>query len=514
MKLRWREHELIFVTVLVVASVMMLIWELYNSPASVAGSHYAIRFKENGFPFVFWRNVLLPQVAIILLLFIVYLLVNLLLIPSIKKISFTDIEKLAARKIMIPVVLIVAAGFLLAFGVNLISCYARPHLFNYGNYHLLALFGYNDNPLTNVFFGFDRAISFVLLLTAVLGLRELIIWLITKPGPKREFNVLVANSTTPLLFVFFLIPFFINPVHADFKDYLAWTTPVLLLYVYQTFWFFPFRESRGWLNRPVLLRLLLSTFAGAVFSAIVFSGSGKLLEGFAYWLFLLLIVTPLVWLLFQQRKDRILQLTGMETALARSTTDLQFLRSQINPHFLFNALNTLYGTALKENSEKTAEGIQMLGDMMRFMLHDNHLDEIPMEKEIGYLKNYIALQKLRLPASSNILIEENISDVKCKGSIAPMLLIPFIENAFKHGISLTEKSWIRINVVCTGVLVSLEVCNSTHALAETDPEKDKSGVGLKNVADRLRLLYPGKHEIFTEKRENEFIAKLLIKQKQ
>ncbi|MEJ7587408.1 MAG: histidine kinase [Ferruginibacter sp.] len=99
----------------------------------------------------------------------------------------------------------------------------------------------------------------------------------------------------------------------------------------------------------------------------------------------------------------------METALAKSNADLQFLRTQINPHFLFNALNTLYGTALKENAEHTAEGIQKLGDMMRFMLYENNLDFIPMDKEIEYLKKLYSerlffkrpLRKLKITASAD-----------------------------------------------------------------------------------------------------------------
>ena len=117
----------------------------------------------------------------------------------------------------------------------------------------------------------------------------------------------------------------------------------------------------------------------------------------------LLGVPPLSWVLFQQGKGRILQLRGLEKALSRSKADLQFLRSQINPHFLFNTLNTLYGTALLERAADTAGGIQKLGDMMRFMLHENNMDRIPMEREIEYLKNYIWLQKLRTNSSPYIL---------------------------------------------------------------------------------------------------------------
>jgi two-component system, LytTR family, sensor kinase len=510
MKVRWREHEMIFVTVLVVSQMIFTIWELYN-PSEYPHPNFAAGFDKAGLSFVFWRNVLLPQIGSFLLVYLTYLCINLLIIPSIKKISFKDVEKLLTLTLLKPILLIAATSYLLAIGINVITYYARPHLFDYGDYQLLASLGYNDNPLKNVFLGFEGSIAIVLVFIVLAGIRELIIWLIDRPGPSREFRALVINNITPLLFVYFLIPFLINPVHDRFMDYLAWITPVLAIYIYNTFWLFPFSEGYKWRQGPVLVRLLLSTFAGALFFTIVFRGGEKLIGFSLYWPFLLLIVTPLTRLLYQQRKDKILQLKGMETALAKSTTDLQFLRSQINPHFLFNALNTLYGTALKEKSEQTAEGIQMLGDMMRFMLHENNLDSIPMNKELEYLKNYIALQKLRTPPSPGILIADNIDEVKCNHPIAPMLLIPFVENAFKHGISLNEKSWITIKLECAESFIWFEVRNSIHNRFEGDTERDKSGIGLTNVAERLRLLYPGKHELNVRKNENEFIAKLVIK---
>jgi len=228
------------------------------------------------------------------------------------------------------------------------------------------------------------------------------------------------------------------------------------------------------------------------------------------WALQLLITTPASWLNYQQNKDKILQLKGYEKALAKSTADLQFLRSQINPHFLFNALNTLYGTALIEKSERTAEGIQKLGDMMRFMLHENMQDLIPMEKEIEYLKNYISLQKLRVQTAPGITIEDNIADKDCNYKIAPMLLIPFVENAFKHGVSLTEKSWIIIKLVCDDRQISFEVRNSIHPSAKNDPEKENTGIGLQNVRERLLILYPGKHQFIYGVEGNEFVSSLTI----
>lgn len=502
---------MIFVTTIAVAQFSLSLLGLSSHSDELPAADFAARFKDNGISFDYWRNVLIPKSASILLMYLGYLSINRLVISSIEKISFNDIGKLFTLHILKPILVIVFVSFLLAIGVNTISYYARPHLFNYSDYQLLALLGYNDKPLADLFFGFHRAVALVMLFVAFAAVRELIIWFINKPGTTREFRVLIINNVTQLLRVYFIITFFSNTIQAHFIDYLAWTIPVLVLYIYQTFWFFPLREQHSWRQVPVLFRLLISTFAGALFSAIVYSGSQKMVEFSIYWLFLLLIVTPLTWLLYQQRRDKILQLKGMEAALVKSTADLQFLRSQINPHFLFNALNTLYGTAIRERSEQTAVGIQMLGDMMRFMLHENNLDFIQMNKEIEYLKNYIALQKLRISFSPDILIEDNIDDVQCNRLIAPMLLIPFVENAFKHGISLQEKSWINIKLECAESFVCFEVRNSIHRRLEGDTEKDQSGIGLKNVAERLKLVYPGKHELKVVESGNEFTAKLMIK---
>jgi two-component system, LytTR family, sensor kinase len=518
MKVRWREHEMMFIAILVAVQIIISLLKMYNPSYQQSAIDFAAGFKANGISFIYWRNVLLPQISSILIIYLGYLSINRLIIPAIKKISFNDFEKLFTINILKPILTISVVSYLLAISINVISFYAKPHLFNYGDYQFLSLCGYNDKPLTNLFFGFDRALASVFLFTALAGLRELIIWFIDTPNAKREFRVLVANNTTPLFFIYFLIPLLINPIQEDFKIYFACVTPIFLLYIYLTFLFFPLRGEATFANKfkiqihaPSIIRLLLSTFICTLPLIFNFENNDRPFPFPAYWAFLLFIVTPLSWLLYQQRKDKIMQLKGMETALAKSNADLQFLRSQINPHFLFNALNTPYGTALKENSEHTAEGIQKLGDMMRFMLHENNLDFIPMDKEIDYLKNYIALQKLRTQSSPSILIEDNIDEAKCNRTIAPMLLIPFIENAFKHGISLKEKSWINISLDCTDNIINFEVRNSIHAHTESDTEKDNSGIGLKNVSERLRLLYPDKHELKVSEDENEFTVKLIIK---
>jgi LytS/YehU family sensor histidine kinase len=204
------------------------------------------------------------------------------------------------------------------------------------------------------------------------------------------------------------------------------------------------------------------------------------------------------------------ELFVLKQELGHSNANLDFLRTQINPHFLFNALNTLYGTALQEKSDRTAQGIQMLGDMMRFMLHENHQQKILLTREVEYLRNYIDLQLLRTSTSPNIVIEPKIEDLLEEKYIAPMLLIPFVENAFKHGISLKYKSWIRITLHCKNDKLYFDVYNSTHAKSEQDPEKDQSGIGLLNVKQRLSLLYPERHELITRETSEEFFVHLTL----
>lgn len=228
-----------------------------------------------------------------------------------------------------------------------------------------------------------------------------------------------------------------------------------------------------------------------------------------YGIFLLLtliIGAPAIWITYQSRQS----IHKLKTDLGKSTADLGFLRSQINPHFLFNALNTLYATSLQEQATRTSEGIQKLGDMMRFMLQENMQDKIPLTREVEYLTNYVDLQKLRVQTSPDIVIEVNIEEQHNYLLIAPMLLIPFVENAFKHGISLQEASYIRISLHTEDNRLYFDIHNSTHTKKDADPERNNHGIGLENVAQRLNLLYPHEHELVIHESMKEFFVHLVI----
>lgn len=205
------------------------------------------------------------------------------------------------------------------------------------------------------------------------------------------------------------------------------------------------------------------------------------------------------------------QKNRFQAQVSVKSAELDQLRAQVNPHFLFNALNTLYSVALKENAETTASGIQKLGDMMRFMLNENHRDLIPVSREIEQLENYIDIQRMRIDETQDIKITVHLQQPDEAVQVAPMLLNPFVENAFKHGISLVNPSWIHITLTFDKENLYFKVHNSLHINRETDPEKFNHGIGLENVRRRLNLLYPQRHRLVMEQSEQDFFVSLTLK---
>ena len=193
------------------------------------------------------------------------------------------------------------------------------------------------------------------------------------------------------------------------------------------------------------------------------------------------------------------------------SAELDQLKAQVNPHFLFNALNTLYSVALKENAETTASGIQKLGDMMRFMLNENNHHLIPITREVEQLENYNEIQRMRIDETHDIRITVHLEQPETDIRLAPMLLNPFVENAFKHGISLVNPSWIHITLTFDKENLFFKVHNSLHLAREADPEKFNHGIGLENVSRRLNLLYPQRHRLVMEQSEQDFFVSLTLK---
>jgi signal transduction histidine kinase len=187
----------------------------------------------------------------------------------------------------------------------------------------------------------------------------------------------------------------------------------------------------------------------------------------------------------------------------RLNAELNFLKLQINPHFLFNTLNSIYSQA-HFKSEQTEHSILKFSRIMRYVLYDSTAEKISLSQDLEYISNYIDLQKLRL--SKNITIHYDVSGPVKGLVIAPLLLITFIENAFKHGISYTAPSEIKIAIAVTGNQLLLTVGN---AITQSSRESS-GGVGLINAQRRLNVLYPGRHTLDVVENDHLYIVNLKI----
>lgn len=187
-------------------------------------------------------------------------------------------------------------------------------------------------------------------------------------------------------------------------------------------------------------------------------------------------------------------------------TELKFLKSQINPHFLLNALNNIYGLSLL-NSEQTPEVVMKLSEMLRYMLYESSHERVCLAQEISYINNFIDLHQLKVEGQLNV--KTNLQTHREKVLIPPFLLIPFVENAFKHSkIEDLQKGWIKMDLVVQQQQLEFRTTNSCTNQSFT---KDKTGgIGLKNVKRRLALLFPNKYQLMIKNSNGQFDVHLKI----
>lgn len=178
-----------------------------------------------------------------------------------------------------------------------------------------------------------------------------------------------------------------------------------------------------------------------------------------------------------------------ESETARAKAELYNLRSQINPHFLLNTLNNIYAlTAI--NQERAQDAIQQLSKMLRHMLYDNQESSVALSDELQFLENYISLMKIRLSANVDVTFTHNVEVPGVR--IAPLIFISLIENAFKHGISPTEQSFVHIEINATDHDINCRIENSNHPKSNQD--RSGHGIGLNQVQRRLDLAYPNHYK--------------------
>ena len=188
-------------------------------------------------------------------------------------------------------------------------------------------------------------------------------------------------------------------------------------------------------------------------------------------------------------------------------SELKALKAQINPHFLFNSLNVIYSQAIKK-SNKTPDAIIQLSDILRYVIYDSTKDKVSIKTEIKLIEDYIELQKFRIDATSSINFEHNVKNDNCK--ITPMLLLPLVENSFKHGIKgELDHTFVNIKLETIGSNILFEIVNN-KGTGEAIENDGNSGIGIANIRQRLKLLYPNKHEFKIEESTTIFKVNMLL----
>jgi len=183
--------------------------------------------------------------------------------------------------------------------------------------------------------------------------------------------------------------------------------------------------------------------------------------------------------------------------------EMQFLKSQLNPHFLFNSLNNIYSLAYQK-SDKTADAILKLSEMMRYMIYESNDSWVALSKEIEYLQNYIELQKLRF--KNGAAVEMTLNGEIDNQQILPLILIAFVENAFKHGVANDPSDPIRINIIANQKILHFSITNK-----KSNANKDQmGGVGLNNVERRLQLLYPERYKLNIVNSTTHYTSELML----
>jgi len=237
------------------------------------------------------------------------------------------------------------------------------------------------------------------------------------------------------------------------------------------------------------------------------------IEGFTYKLwnffvfnlpfFFFIIIASTAFRMIRDRIEETRRIKERETENLK--TELSFLRSQVSPHFMFNIMNNMVALARKK-SDLLESSLIKLSSLLRYMLYETD-EKVSLQKEVEYLQNYIDLQRQRF--GNNLKIEACMEKIDSNYEIEPMLLIPFVENAFKHGTGLIENAEINIELKVEKNILSFSVRNIFDGTSVEVKDKS-SGIGLANVQRRLALLYQDKHSLLITKQDNWFVASLQI----
>jgi sensor histidine kinase YesM len=244
----------------------------------------------------------------------------------------------------------------------------------------------------------------------------------------------------------------------------------------------PFRES---INFPTKAQTLSQSFMGGLRGSTTVAGFAAAIKLIKYW--------------YLKSKE------NEQLVKEKLAAELQLLKGQIHPHFMFNTLNSIYGLALKK-SDQTAESILKLSQLLRYILTECNGTVVTLSKEVEILQHYLALEKERFQHRLDMTV--NIQGDLQK-NIAPLLLLPFIENSFKHGANeMIDQAWISLDLSVQGDALKFKLINGRNPQVVSHPYS--GNVGLQNVKKRLQLLYPQAHELRITEADDTFVVSLTL----
>ncbi len=347
----------------------------------------------------------------------------------------------------------------------------------------------------------------------------------TPPSPSRKMKGWLVNAVVWAAFA--VMPFFSffpgRPI-VDGKDYAHFIVMLLsFMTVFYVNWFFliekyVFRRKLGMFFLMNVLLIAAMMLAIHVVNQLFFPSPGHLGPHRGSQIMRLLLGNVLIYSLVvavslaikmtsewyrseNERKDK---------EKKRTETELLHLKSQLNPHFLFNTLNNIY-SLIQIDVDMAQEAVHDLSRLLRYALYDSSKPMVPVDSELSFLRDYIALMKIRMPSHVDLKVD-TLPSVPGR-EMAPMLFISLIENAFKHGVSNTEPSFIDIRIKAEGEegdprRLVCDIRNSSFP--KTDSDRSGSGIGLSNLRERLEMIYPGDYSFTSEEKDGVYLSRLDI----